>query len=89
MSLAEVENMAAQQFITLGGSGSMLPQEILIILSVLRRILVHSEAYREAHRASCEEAHHQNHHCLPNYWSTRNHLHRLGSISWSTVVLHM
>ena len=27
----------------------MLPQEILMILGVLRRILVHSEAYREAH----------------------------------------
>jgi len=49
MSLAEVENMAALQPFTLGGSGGMLPQEIL---GILRCILVHSEAYREAHRAS-------------------------------------
>ena len=48
ISLAEVENMAALQPFTLGGSGDMLPQEIL---GVLRRILVHSEAYREAQRA--------------------------------------
>ena len=34
-----------------GGSGSMLPQKILMIVGVLRPILVHSEAYREAHRA--------------------------------------
>ena len=40
--------MAALQPFTLGGSGDMLPQEIL---GVLRRILVHSEAYREAQRA--------------------------------------
>ena len=31
MSLAEVENMAALQFLTLGESGAMLPQEILAI----------------------------------------------------------
>ena len=49
MSLAEVENMAALQPFTLGRSGGMLPQEIL---GILRCILVHSEAYREAHRAS-------------------------------------
>ena len=50
--LAEVENMAVLQFLTLGGSGGILPQEILAILCALRHILVHSEAYREAHRAS-------------------------------------
>ena len=49
MSLDEVVNMAAQKLLTLGGSGGMLPQEIL---GVLRRIQVHSEACREAHRAS-------------------------------------
>ena len=52
MSLTEVENMATLQLFTLGGPGGMLPTEILIILGVLRCILVHSEAYREAHRAS-------------------------------------
>ena len=52
MSLGEVVNMAARKLFTLGGSGGILPQEILMILGVLRRILVHSEAYREAHRAS-------------------------------------
>ena len=52
MSLGKVVNMAALQLFTLGGSGGMLPQEILMILGVLRRILVHSEAYRGAHRAS-------------------------------------
>ena len=52
MSLAEVENMVALQLFTLGGSGGMFPQEILVILGLLRCILVHSEAYREAHRAS-------------------------------------
>ena len=49
MSLAEVENMATLKSFILGGSGGMLPQENL---GVLRRILVHSEAYRETHRAS-------------------------------------
>ena len=49
MSLAEVENMAALQSFSLVGSGGMVPQEIL---GVLRCILVHSEAYTEAHRAS-------------------------------------
>ena len=44
----QVENMATLQF-TVVGSGGMLPQEIF---DVLRHILVHSEAYREAHRAS-------------------------------------
>ena len=53
MSLAEVENMADLQLFTLGGSGGMFPQEIFVILGVLRSILVHSEAYRETHRASC------------------------------------
>ena len=52
MSLAEVENMATIQLFTLGGSGGMLPQKFLMILAVLRCILVHSEAYREAYRAS-------------------------------------
>ena len=46
ISLAEVENMATLQLFTLGGSGGMFPQEILVILGVLRSILVHSEAYR-------------------------------------------
>ena len=44
--------MAALQSFTLGGSGGMLPPEILVILGVLRHILVHSEAHREAHTAS-------------------------------------
>ena len=52
MSLAEVENMVALKSLNLGGCGGMLPQEILVILRVLRRILVHSEAYREVHRAA-------------------------------------
>ena len=54
MSLAEVENVAALQLFTLGGrgSGGILPQEILMISGILRHILVHSEAYREAHKAS-------------------------------------
>ena len=80
MSLAEVENMATLQLFTVGGPGGMLPQKILGILGVLRCILVHSEAYREAHRVSQEEAHHHNHHCLLSYWNTGNHLHQLGSI---------
>ena len=45
--LAEVENMAALQPFTVGGSGGMLPQTVLVVLGVLRRILVHSEAYRK------------------------------------------
>ena len=72
--------MAALHPFTLGGSGGMLPQEILVILSVLRYILVHSEAYRKAYRASWGESHHHNHHCLLSYWNTGNHLHRLGSM---------
>ena len=48
MSLGEVVNMAALQLFTVGGSGGMLPQKILMILGFLRCILVHSEAYREA-----------------------------------------
>ena len=52
MSLGEVVNMAAQKLFTLGGSGGMLPQKVLTILGVLRRILVHSEACKEAYRAS-------------------------------------
>ena len=47
MSLAEEENMTALQSLTLGMSG----QEILEIIGVLSRILVHLQAYREAHRA--------------------------------------
>ena len=57
-----------------GGSGGMLP---LVILGVLGYILVHFEAYREVHKASREETHHYNHHCLLSYWNTGNHLHRL------------
>ena len=57
MSLAEVENMAALQPFTLGRSGVMVPQEILVILSVLRCILVHSEAYRNFCDFRCSEAH--------------------------------
>ena len=45
MSLAEVENMVAMQSLALGGCGGMLPQEILVILGVLKCIQVHSEAY--------------------------------------------
>ena len=53
MSLAKVENMATLQSFIAGGSGSMYaPPENLIIVGVLKHILVHSEAYREAHRAS-------------------------------------
>ena len=52
MSLAEVENIPALQPFILGGSGGKLPQEILMISGVLRHILMHSEAYREAQRAS-------------------------------------
>ena len=48
----EVENMAALHSFILGGSGGMLPQDILVILGILRRILVHSEAYQETRRAS-------------------------------------
>ena len=75
MSLAEEENTAALQLFTLGGgSGGMLP---LVILGVLGYILVHFEVYREVHKASREETHHYNHHCLLSYWNTGNHLHRL------------
>ena len=48
MSLAEVENMATLQLFTVGRSGGMLPQENLIISGLLRRIVVHSEAYMYA-----------------------------------------
>ena len=45
MSLVEVKNMATGlQSFTLVRSGGMLPQEILVTLGLLRRILVHSEA---------------------------------------------
>ena len=52
MLLAEVVNMAALQLFTVGGLGACSPRKFLMILGVLRRILVHSEAYKEAHRAS-------------------------------------
>ena len=58
MSLAEVENMAVLQLFTLGGSGGLFSQKIMVILGVLRCILMYSEAYRETHIASWEEAHH-------------------------------
>ena len=45
--MSEVENMAALQSFTVGGSGGMILQEIF--LGVLRCILVHSEAYSEKH----------------------------------------
>ena len=47
MSLAEVENMGALQLFTVGGSGGMFPQEILIILGVLRCILRHTKKHTE------------------------------------------
>ena len=60
--LAEVENMAVIQSFTLGESGSLarglgawLPQEILVIIGVLRPILVHSEAYRGSLSSSLAE----------------------------------
>ena len=46
MSLAEAENMAALQAVHSRGVWGHAPP------GVLRYILVHSEAYREAHRAS-------------------------------------
>ena len=49
--------MATLQLFTLGGSEGMLLQEIL---GVLRRILVHSEAYREAYSSLLAE--------LLEYW---------------------
>ena len=67
MSLTEVEIMATLQSFTVRRSGGMLPQENLIISGLLRHILVHSEAYRETNRASCENAHYQNNHCLLSY----------------------
>ena len=76
ISLAKVENMAAMQLFTLGGSGSVLPRNF----GDFRCSEVHSEAHREPHRASWEETHHHNHHCLLSYWNTGNHLHCLGSI---------
>ena len=45
MSLAEVKNKVALQLFTLGGSGGILLQEILVILGFLRCILVHSGAF--------------------------------------------
>ena len=52
MSLAEVENMAALQLFTLGGGGGVWGHAPPGNLGAMRCILVHSEAYREAHRAS-------------------------------------
>ena len=46
-SLDEVVNMAGWKLFTLGASGGMFPQEIVMILGVLRRILVHSEKHTE------------------------------------------
>ena len=48
--LAEVQNMAALQYVLHSGRvwGDAPPRN----LGVLGRILVHSEAYRETHRAS-------------------------------------
>ena len=52
MSLVEVENMATLQSFTLGGSGGMLPQEILVSLGLLRGFLVHIQAaWEEKHAA--------------------------------------
>ena len=47
MTLAEVENMAALQSLTVGGSGGLLLQEILVILGVRRYILRHTEKHTE------------------------------------------
>ena len=47
MSLGEVVNMAGWKLFTLGVPGGMFPQEIVMILGVLRRILVHSEKHTE------------------------------------------
>ena len=44
MSLAEGRPTA----VILGGCWGMLPQEVIVILDVLRHILVDSEAYRKA-----------------------------------------
>ena len=46
MSLAEVENMAALQLLTLEGSGGMLPQEILT-LGAFWCILRYTEKHTE------------------------------------------
>ena len=47
--------MALLQLLTLGGYGGMLPQENFDDFSVLRRILVHSEAYTEKHTELLEK----------------------------------
>ena len=52
--LAEVEHMAIPAIFH-GGSGGHAPPGKLIVLGVVGHILVHSEAYGEAHRASGEE----------------------------------
>ena len=41
--LSDVENMAALQLFTPGGSWGMVPVEILVVLGVLRPILRHTE----------------------------------------------
>ena len=63
--------MAGLQPITLGGSGGMLPQEILVVLGVPRHILVHAEPCRNTYRTSWEEAHWvaHYHYCLLSYWN--------------------
>ena len=45
--LAEIDNMATLQLFAVGESRGMLPQEVFIILGILRHILVHSETYRK------------------------------------------
>ena len=53
MSLTKVENMATLHAVVYcKGVWGHAPPGNLVILGVLRRILVHSEAYKEAHRAS-------------------------------------
>ena len=47
MSLAEVEDVAAMHSLTLGGSGGMLRQEILVILGAFWCILRHTEKHTE------------------------------------------
>ena len=78
MLLAEVENMAALRSVHCRGSGGMLPQEILIILGVLRCILGSTQSFlrRGLSSKSSLLADLDMH----GYWNTENHLHRLGSI---------
>ena len=74
MPLAEVENMATLQLFTLGRSGGMFPQKVLMILVVLRCILVHSGAFWciLRHTEKHTELHEKRlnikiYHCLLNY----------------------